>query len=118
MIRYARKEQHTSSTYGKREEKKRSLEDEMHDCFNLDRTLVSANNKYKARFSSFFLYMYICLLHHCKGISKEIEFRCHISKILTLKHNQSNVCYVPGKARKKRNCGYKVQMYIKTKENE
>jgi hypothetical protein len=55
--------------------------------------------------------MYICLRHHCKGISKEIEFRCHIGKILTLSHNQSNVCYVRDEGRK-RLFGYKVQIYI------
>jgi hypothetical protein len=41
----------------------------------------------------FFLYfMYICFSYYCKCISKEIEFQWYISKILTVKHNQSNVC--------------------------
>lgn len=100
----------------------------MHDCINLDRTLVSATNnnhlfllhisKHNA-FFAFIFYMYICLHRHYKGISKEIEFRCHIGKILTLKHNQSNVCVcVMFAARVANNClGTKcryIYIYIET----
>ncbi len=96
MIRYARREQHTSSIYKKRKKKKieekKCLEVDIHHCTDLDRILVSANNKHRIYFfCSYFVYIFII---KCKSISEKIKFRCNIGKILTLRHNQSHVCYV------------------------
>jgi len=80
----------------------RSLENTIYDYINLYRTLVSTSNNHcfahmqtlNHSFLSFILYIYIyaCFSYYCKDNSKEIEFRWHISKILTLRNNQSNVC--------------------------
>ncbi len=68
----------------------------------LNGTSVSANKKHTfccahANIRCFFSVLFSSPF---KGISKEIEFRYHNGKILTLRHNQSNVCYVRDKGRK------------------
>jgi len=94
----------------------------MHDCTDLDRTLESVNNKHTfyctwaniILFSLlFFIRIYVFVINS-KSISKMIEFLRHIGKILTLRYNQSNVCYVRSRGHKLL-FGYKVQMYIYTR---